>query len=101
MKSPFQEQGENNMPVVITTNKKSLNIEDISLNLTCPECKSRYNFQIKKPQEMKNCRCGKGTFYIDITPMKGRISVLVMFQHASDLSEEEIFLRREGDVEIA
>lgn len=88
------------MPVIITTNKKNLNIEDISINLTCPACKNRYNVQIKKPQDMKNCRCNGGTFYISITPMPGRISVLVVFQHA-DTSVEEIQLRREGDVEIS
>lgn len=51
---------------------KTIKIEDVRLTLTCNSCKQTYGYSLQKPQVRKNCRCGKGTFYISVQGVGGK-----------------------------
>lgn len=76
------------MSTIVNHNKKSINIEDINVQLTCRACGKSYNVRMRKPQQMKNCNCGNATFYISIIPMRGRLLVSVLEQHLAGEKEE-------------
>lgn len=74
---------------IIPLNKKNVNIEDVNIHVTCPECHKSYNVQMKKPNEMKNCRCGRGTFYITATSLQGsKLGIDIVYQHADHHTEQ-------------
>jgi hypothetical protein len=61
-------------------NNESVRVEDISINVTCPECARTYDVKARGSNFTKTCRCGRGAFYITIIPMVGVIEVLMRFQ---------------------
>ena len=64
----------------VNLNKESVNVKDVWVNVTCPNCEKTYNVQMKGANTTKNCRCERGTFYFAITPMKGVLDIGVHFQ---------------------
>jgi hypothetical protein len=57
------------------------NIEDIRIQVTCPACHNTYGIQLQKPHMRRNCRCGGGTFLIDVLGMQGRVEIKVWFEY--------------------
>lgn len=68
----------------LNLNKQSVNVSDIQLNVTCPECGRSYGVQCKRPNFSKNVSCLHGTFYVSIIPMRGVVDITVDFQRGSD-----------------
>jgi hypothetical protein len=68
----------------ITLNKETVNVKNIWVNVTCPNCSKTYNVQMKGANTTKNCRCEKGTFYFSITPMKGVLDISVHYQFSNE-----------------
>lgn len=64
---------------IVNTNRKSVNIEDVHIEVACPSCKTGFGISIKRPQQTKNCYCGAGMFEIETSARKGVIEVHVAF----------------------
>lgn len=62
--------------------RKPINVENLYVNaLTCLLCENTINTHLKGPETRKPCpHCSKGTFVIQVTPMRGYIHVGVVFQ---------------------
>jgi hypothetical protein len=50
----------------------SLNISDITIEVTCPNCTKTYGITMKKATMKKNCRCLGGEWQIDLSMKAGK-----------------------------
>jgi hypothetical protein len=68
-------------------------IEDISFDVICPveDCGNEYHITATKPSFMRNAgKCGHGTFYVTIMPMKGMVEIAIRFQKTSGGDPAEV-----------
>lgn len=63
----------------ITLDNRTISISDIWATVTCRECGDTYQVQMSRPRQIKNCRCGKGTFIFINTVRKGAADVSMIF----------------------
>lgn len=73
--------------------RKPIDADKIYVNgLTCQICEKTFNTHLRGTHTRKLCpKCVKGTFIIEVTPMRGYIHVGVMFvDEANNISVVEI-----------
>lgn len=55
---------------------KPINVEDIYVQVTCPECSKSVNLRMKGPSTRKNCpKCNRLTYVFNIEPIRGAIII--------------------------
>lgn len=59
---------------------KSVDIRDITINVTCPICERTFDVTARGSSFTKTCRCNRGAFYITITNNPNELDVNTTFK---------------------
>jgi len=67
----------------------TINVENIYVAVTCPECEGSVNMKMRAKITRKNCpKCNRLTYVFTITPLRGAISINVVFIGSDNVSTE-------------